>query len=68
LADSSLATVEVVNPSVGLIPFNNRGSIVATGKSFVIKALNKTGTTSVTIFGGSSGAVYNFTLSTTASS
>jgi hypothetical protein len=67
LADSSLATVQVVNPATGLVPANNRGSIVANGLEFTITALNKTGTTSVTIFGGTSGAVYNFTLSTTAS-
>ncbi len=68
LADSSLATVTVDNPSIGLVPANNRGSIVANGKSFRIKALNKTGSTTVTIFGGTSGAVFNFTLSTVASS
>lgn len=67
LADSSLATVQVVNPATGLIPANNRGSIVANGLEFTIAALNKTGTTTVTIFGGESGAVYNFTLSTVAS-
>lgn len=67
LADSSLARVEVKNPSTGVVPANNRGSIVASGKEFTISALNKTGTTSVTVFGGQSGAVYNFTLSTTAS-
>lgn len=68
LADSSLATVEITNPASGLVPKNDRGSIVANGKSFKIKAQNKTGSTSVTIFGGTSGAVYNFTLSTVASS
>lgn len=68
LADSSLATVEITNPATGLVPRNDRGSIVANGKSFKIKASNKTGSTSITIFGGTSGAVYNFTLSTVASS
>jgi hypothetical protein len=67
LADSTLASVEVVNPATGLVSANNRGSIVANGLEFNIKALNKTGTTSVSIYGGSSGAVYNFTLTTTAS-
>lgn len=68
LADSSLATVEITNPATGLVPANDRGSIVANGKAFKIRANNKTGSTSVTIFGGTSGAVYNFTLSTVASS
>jgi len=67
LADSSLASVEVVNPVLGVITANERGSIVASGKEFVIKAKNKTGSTTVSIFGGTSGAVYNFTLSTVAS-
>ena len=67
LADSTLATVEVRTPATGVIPANNRGSIVANGLEFTITALNKTGTTSVSIFGGTSGATYNFTLSTTAS-
>jgi hypothetical protein len=67
LADSSLATVEVRTPATGLVAANNRGSISANGLEFVITALNKTGSTSVSIFGGTSGAVYNFTLSTTAS-
>lgn len=68
LADSSLATVEIINPSTGLVPANSRGSIVANGLSFKITANNKTGSTSVSIFGGTSGAVYNFTLSTVATS
>lgn len=68
LADSTLAVVEIVDPAIGVSPANSRGSIVANGKSFKIKALNKTGTTSVSIFGGTSGAVFNFTLSTVASS
>jgi hypothetical protein len=67
LADSTLATVEVKNPALGVVKANSRGSIVASGLEFTITALNKTGTTSVTVFGGNSGAVYNFTLSTTAS-
>lgn len=67
LADSTLATVEVKTPATGIIAANNRGSISANGLEFTITALNKTGSTSVSIFGGTSGAVYNFTLSTTAS-
>lgn len=67
LADSTLATVEVKTPATGIVPANNRGSVSATGLEFTITALNKTGSTSVSIFGGTSGAVYNFTLSTTAS-
>lgn len=67
LADSTLATVEVRTPATGVVPANNRGSISANGLEFTITALNKTGSTSVSIFGGTSGAVYNFTLSTTAS-
>ena len=74
LADSSLATVEIVKRSTSgrdvksqRVPANNRGSIVATGTEFTINALNKTGTTSVNVFGVESGAVYNFTLSVTAS-
>lgn len=67
LADSTLVSVEVVNPATGLVPANNRGSIVANGLEFNVKALNKSGTTTVTVFGGSSGAVYNFTITTTAS-
>lgn len=67
LADSSLAKVEVMTPATGLVAANSRGSIVATGLSFKISALNKTGTTTVSVFGSESGAVYNFTLSTTAS-
>jgi hypothetical protein len=67
LADSTLATVELLSPSSGIINPNNRGSIVAKGTVFRITALNKTGTTSVSIFGNNSGAVYNFSLSTVAS-
>ena len=67
LADSTLATVEVKTPATGVISANNRGSISANGLEFTITALNKTGSTSVSIFGGTSGAVYNFTLSTNAS-
>ena len=67
LADSTLATVEVKTPAIGVVSANNRGSISANGLEFTITALNKTGSTSVSIFGGTSGAVYNFTLSTTAS-
>ncbi len=68
LADSSLASIEVTDPATGIVAANSRGSIVGNGKSFTIKARNKTGTTSVSIFGGTSGAVYNFTLATVASS
>lgn len=67
VADSTLASVDVLNPATGLVPANGRGSIVANGLEFNIKALNKSGTTSVSVFGGSSGAVYTFTLTVTAS-
>jgi hypothetical protein len=66
LADSSLATVEVRTPNTGLINPNNRGSIIANGLEFTITARAKTGSTTVTVFGAESGAVYNFTLSVTA--
>lgn len=71
LADASLADVEIVTPvagvsTAGLVPVNNRGSVVALGNVFKITAKQKTGTTSITIFGSTSGAVYNFTLSTVA--
>jgi hypothetical protein len=66
LADSSLATVQVKVPETGLINPNNRGSIVANGLEFLVTARDKTGSTTVTIFGAESGAVYNFTLSVTA--
>lgn len=46
-------------------PINKRGSIIANGLTFTITALNKTGTTSVSLYGAESGAVYNFTISTT---
>jgi hypothetical protein len=68
LADSTLAEVTLLNPSSGVVTANNRGSIFANGNKFRISALNKTGTTTVSIFGVSSGAVFNFTLSTVASS
>lgn len=67
LADSSLATISVTIPATGLVSANSRGSIAATGLEFTITALNKTGSTPISIFGGTSGAVYNFTLSITAS-
>jgi len=67
LADSLLATVEIKTPALGIAKTTNRGSVTANGLEFTITALNKTGSTSVAIFGGTSGAVYNFTLSTTAS-
>jgi hypothetical protein len=66
LADSSLAEVQVVTPATGIVPANSRGSIVANGLEFKISAKSKSGSTSVSIFGGTSGAVYNFTLSTIA--
>jgi hypothetical protein len=68
LSDGSLATVEVTTPAVGIVAVNTRGSVVGTGREFRINALNKTGTATVTIFGGQSGATTTFTLSTTASS
>lgn len=67
LADSSLATISVTIPATGLVSANSRGSIAATGLEFTITALNKTGSTPISIFGGTSGAVYHFTLSITAS-
>lgn len=69
LADSTLATVEVKTPATaaGLAKPNNRGSITANGLEFTITAENKTGSTTVTMFGAESGAVYTFTLSTVAS-
>lgn len=71
LGDSTLATVEVTTPVAGgksyVASDNNKKSITANGLAFKITAYNKTGSTSVTIFGATSGAVYNFTLSTTAS-
>lgn len=68
LGDSTLATVEVLDPATGLVPANARGTIIAKGKSFKIKALNKDGTTSVSVFGEQSGAVLSFSISTVASS
>jgi len=62
LADSSLAEVQIVTPNTGIVPANSRGSIVANGLSFKISSKTKTGSTSVSIFGAESGAVYNFTL------
>jgi hypothetical protein len=67
LADSTLATVELLSPATGIVPANSRGSIVAKGTKFKVTALNKSGDTSVSIFGNNSGAVFNFTLSTVAS-
>lgn len=71
LADASLASVEIITPvagvsTQGLVPVNNRGSVVALGNVFRLTAKQKTGTTSVSIFGSTSGAVYNFTLLTVA--
>jgi hypothetical protein len=68
VSDGSLATVEVTTPATGLVSVNTRGSIVATGTEFKITALNKTGTSTITVYGGQSGATRTFTLSTTASS
>ena len=68
LADSSVATVQVTDPSTqSSVGSNGRGSITANGRKFKITAKNITRSTSITIFGSTSGAVYNFTLSTTAS-
>lgn len=68
LADGSLAKVQVTNPSSPESTPNSRGSVIANGLEFLITAEDKSGTTTVTIFGGESGAVYNFTLTVTASS
>jgi len=67
LSDSTLATVELMTPATGIVLANNRGSVYAKGSKFKIAALNKTGQTSVSIFGNSSGAVFTFTLNTVAS-
>lgn len=67
VADSTLVTVQIKTPDTGLVSADNRGSITANGLEFTITAKNKTGTTSVAVFGAQSGAVYNFTLSTVAS-
>jgi len=67
LSDSTLATVELMNPATGIVLANNRGSVYAKGSKFKIAALNKTGQTSVSVFGNSSGAVFTFTLNTVAS-
>lgn len=67
LSDSSLATVELMVPASGMVMANGRGSIYAKGTKFKISALNKSGQTSVTIYGNTSGAVFNFTLTTVAS-
>lgn len=64
VADSSLVTVQLLNPGTAVINSNNRGSIVANGKKFKLIAKEKAGTTSVAIFGINSGAVYNYTLTT----
>lgn len=68
LADGSIANVQVANPSSPIASRNARGSVIAKGLSFVVSAEDKSGTTTITIFGNTSGAVYNFTLTTTASS
>ena len=67
LADGSLATVTVTSPNAGPVQVNSRGSVIAKGKVFKIVAQNKTGETTVSLFGNNSGATYNFTLSTVAS-
>lgn len=70
LADGSLAEVSVVSPSTGPVKpvaVNERGSVIAKGKVFKITALNKSGETTVSLFGNNSGATYNFTLTTVAS-
>jgi hypothetical protein len=67
IADSTLAKLELVNPSTGEVVSNTRGSVLGKGFKFKITAKNKTGTTTVTIYGNNSGAAYTFTLNTTAS-
>jgi hypothetical protein len=69
LADGSLADVTVLTPNTGGVPVdvNSRGSVIAKGSVFKITARNKTGETTVSVFGNNSGATYNFTLSTVAS-
>jgi len=67
VADNTLATVAITRPATGIARTTNRGSVTANGLEFTITAKDKTGSTSVTVFGGETGAVYNFTLSTVAS-
>lgn len=67
LADGSLATVEVLSPAIGPVSVNSRGSVVAKGKRFKISSVNKSGETTISLFGNSSGATYNFSLTTVAS-
>ena len=67
VADSTLAKLELVNPSTGAVVSNTRGSVSAKGFKFRLTALNKTGSTTVTVYGNNSGASYTFTLNTTAS-
>jgi hypothetical protein len=68
LADGDAATVELLNPSTGIVSVNERGSVVASGKKFRITAKEIARTTSIGIFGNNSGAVYNYTLTTAISS
>jgi hypothetical protein len=67
VADNTLATVAITRPATGVARTTSRGSVTANGLEFTITAKDKTGSTSVTVFGGETGAVYNFTLSTVAS-
>lgn len=68
LADSTLATVQVLQAitggTTGVVPADARGSITAKGTKFKIEAQNKRGTTSVTVYGNNSGAIYTFSIST----
>lgn len=68
LSNWELAQVFIGTTGTTEVVKDGRGSIVATGASFRIKAKNRTGQTAVAIYGINSGAVYNFTLSTVASS
>jgi hypothetical protein len=69
VGDSSLVEVKIdvaaPNGPIGIVSVsgtNARRSITARGKQFTLTALNKTGNTTVTIFGGESGASYSFQL------
>lgn len=64
LADGSLATLEVLTPQSTVINVNTNGSVTAKGLQFKITAKNRTGDTTVSIFGNNSGATYSFSLRT----
>lgn len=69
VADARLVDVlasETVGATGTLVAPNNRGSVTATGKFFTLRAKDRTGKTSVTIFGQETGATLSFTISTTA--